>query len=260
MASGKIVQRKQDTAVVQTIDRESTTVYLATAVLLIVFETWGKPAAYIRHAWGAPLLQLLGNDYVPYAAVLPFQFWGVASLIIRVVVPVLFIVAVLRASPVEYGFTLRGQRATARPYLLTLAAMLPVLWFASALPSFQAKYPLYRDAVLGGWHFWGYQLFYGVQFLGVEAFFRGFALFALARRIGDHAVWVMMIPYVMVHFGKPVFEVFAAIIAGVVLGRWALRSGSFLWGWVLHWAIAIAMDLMVVGRRLGLAGIVDVLR
>jgi len=59
-----------------------------------------------------------------------------------------------------------------------------------------------------------------------------------------------------VHFGKPVPEVFAAIVAGLVLGTWALRSGSFLWGWLLHWTVAISMDLFVMTRQLGLGAVV----
>lgn len=229
--------------------------YLTTIVLLILFETWGKPAAFLRGGWGAGLLARLGPGDAPYETLLPFQYWGVASLGLRVLIPLVVIVGVLRASPRDFGFAGPGSLTSARPYLLALGAMLPVLWIMSGTPAFQAKYPLYREASAGGWRFWGYQLAYGAQFLGVEAFFRGFALFGLARSIGGHAVWVLTIPYVMVHFGKPVPEVFAAIVAGWLLGRWALTSGSFLWGWLLHWTIALAMDLMVIGRLGGMAGV-----
>jgi membrane protease YdiL (CAAX protease family) len=129
--------------------------------------------------------------------------------------------------------------------------MIPVLVWASTLASFQAKYPFYDQAVLGGWHFWGYQLAYGLQFLGVEAFFRGFMLFGLERRFGWYAIPVMVIPYVMIHFGKPAPETFAAIVAGFLLGWMALRSRSFVWGAALHWSVAITMDVLVIGREIG---------
>ena len=61
----------------------------------------------------------------------------------------------------------------------------------------------------------------------------------------------MVIPYVMIHFGKPYPETFAAIVAGVLLGWMALRSRSFLWGAALHWAVAITMDTLVIGREIG---------
>ena len=36
--------------------------------------------------------------------------------------------------------------------------------------------------------------------------------------MGSHAIFVMVVPYVMIHFGKPMLETVGAIIAGVVLG------------------------------------------
>jgi membrane protease YdiL (CAAX protease family) len=56
----------------------------------------------------------------------------------------------------------------------------------------------------------------------------------------------MVIPYCMIHFGKPVPEALAAIFAGVVLGVLALRSGSFYLGVVLHCVVALLMDLLAV--------------
>jgi membrane protease YdiL (CAAX protease family) len=64
---------------------------------------------------------------------------------------------------------------------------------------------------------------------------------------------VMVIPYVMIHFGKPMPETFAAIVAGTLLGYLALRSRSFLWGALLHWSVAITMDAFVIGREIGWA-------
>ena len=126
-----------------------------------------------------------------------------ASLVIRVLVPFGVVAFILREPLGEWGWRLKPRWQDLRPYVLFLAVMLPVLTLASLLSSFQAKYPFYDGAVAGGWHFWGFQLFYGVQFLGVEAFFRGFLLFGLERRLGWYAIGVSTIPYVMIHFGKP---------------------------------------------------------
>ena len=94
-----------------------------------------------------------------------------------------------------------------------------------------------------------------MQFLGLEAFFRGFLVFGLYPRLGVYAVPVMVIPYTMIHFGKPAPETFAAVIAGFILGYLALKSRSFLWGWMLHWGVAITMDLLVIGREFGFGNI-----
>lgn len=231
-------------------DVRTVTVFLASTVLLIVFEYWGLASSFSGTELHRDLAGALGDRHAPYFDLLPYQYWGVSSLVLRVLVP-LGIVALLRESPRDWGWRLVWRWHHVWPYVVFLAAMLPLLAWASTFGSFQAKYPFYDGAVAGGWHFWGFQLFYGLQFLGVEAFFRGFLLFGLEKRFGWYAIPVMVIPYVMIHFGKPAPETFAAIVAGFLLGYLALRSRSFLWGVVLHWSVAITMDTMVLGRELG---------
>jgi membrane protease YdiL (CAAX protease family) len=233
------------------VDRRSLIVFVAATVLLVVFEYWGLPARFEGSSLHGSVADALGPGYRPYFSLLPYQFWGVSSLVIRVLAPVVIIVLVLRENPRDWGFRIRGQWDQLRPYAIALLVMVPVVYVVSALASFQAKYPFYELASAGGWHFWGYHLFYGLQFLGLEVFFRGFLLFGLYRRLGYYAIPVMVIPYTMIHFGKPVPETFAAIIAGFVLGYLALKSRSVLWGWAVHWGVAITMDLMVIGREIG---------
>jgi membrane protease YdiL (CAAX protease family) len=56
----------------------------------------------------------------------------------------------------------------------------------------------------------------------------------------------MMIPYVMIHFDKPILEVFAAIIAGIVLGTLAMRTRSIWAGFLIHVSVALAMDIAAI--------------
>ena len=62
---------------------------------------------------------------------------------------------------------------------------------------------------------------------------------------------IMTIPYCMIHFGKPMPETLAAIVAGLVLGYLALKSKSWLYGALLHWAIGITMDLLSIFHKGG---------
>ena len=234
------------------LDRRTVTVLLGTAVLLIVFEYWGLAGSFrgtVLHDWVA---DRLGEGYRAYRELLPFQWWGLCSLVLRVLAPAVLVGLVLREPLRDWGWRVKPRWRDVRPYVGFLVAMIPIVAVVSLMGSFQAKYPFYEGAAAGGWHFWGFQVFYGVQFLGVEAFFRGFLLFGLERRLGWYAIGISTIPYVMIHFGKPMPETFAAIVAGVLLGWMALRTRSFLWGAALHWAVALLMDITVLSRQLGL--------
>ena len=237
------------------LDRRTVVVLLTAVVLLIVFEYWGLADWFRTSMWHERVAGWLGDGYRPYFDLLPYQYWGVASLLIRVLIPFGVVAFVLREPLREWGWRVKPHWRDVKPYVLFLATMIPIVTVMSLMGSFQAKYPFYEGAVAGGWHFWGYQLLYGLQFLGVEAFFRGFVLFGLERRFGWYAIGISTIPYVMIHFGKPMPETFAAIVAGCLLGWMALRTRSFLWGVALHWSVALLMDITVMSREIGLVRI-----
>lgn len=226
---------------------------IASLVLVVVFTLWGKPQYLRRHlpAVGAWIGLSPEN---PYHAMLPYVYWAVTSVVLRVLVPLAIIVWVLHRRPADFGYRLRGVTSHAWLYLLMFGAMIPLVAAASFTPAFQAKYPLFFNPA-GGWtQFVLYQLAYGIQFVGVEAFFRGFMTFGLYPRFGYLAVFIMVIPYTMVHFGKPPLEVFMAIPAGLLLGYLALKTRSWIFGAMLHWSVAIAMDLMAIAHRGGFVG------
>jgi uncharacterized protein len=224
---------------------------IAISALLTVFYYWGRPRFYRRNMQ-RPMSQWLetGGDDLLFG-VLPYSYWAVASLVIRVAIPCLIIIFVFKEPIRDYGYRLKGAVSHGKIYLLLYAVMFPVVLGVSYTRSFQHKYPFYKNAMLGAEHFLTYQIFYGVQFIALEAFFRGFMLFALHRRFGYYAIPIMTIPYCMIHFGKPPAETFGAIIAGLALGYLALKSKSWVYGAALHWGIGITMDLLAILQKGG---------
>ena len=178
---------------------------------------------------------------------------GLTSFVVRFLAPVVIIVWLLKRRPVEFGYRIRGIATHLPMYLVLYLAMLPVLIWASSFSSFRGFYPFYDRAGEGGAAFWLYELGYLSQFIGLEAFFRGFLTFGLLRRFGMLSIVVMTVPYTMIHFGKPMPEAIGAIFAGLILGYMALRSRSFVPGIFLHAGVAITMDVLVLWRN-GLLG------
>ena len=70
----------------------------------------------------------------------------------------------------------------------------------------------------------------------------------LKSRLGIASVLVMLTPYCMIHYYKPFPEAMGAIGAGLVLGVLSYRTGTILYGWFLHYAVALSMDLLALGQ------------
>ena len=91
-----------------------------------------------------------------------------------------------------------------------------------------------------------WEIFYFLQFISLEFFFRGFLVHGLKKEIGDYSVLVMVIPYCMIHFQKPFLETIGAIFAGLILGYLSLRKNSIATGIALHFSVAITMDVFAL--------------
>lgn len=150
-------------------------------------------------------------------------------------------------------FGLRPGRGDARIYAILFLMMLPFVAGAAMTPDFSSYYPFYKvppDQPL--WpRFAIWEAAYILQFLAVEFFFRGALLHAARHRFGAWAILLPLLPYMMIHFGKPWPESAGAVVAGLVLGYLSLRTGSILYGVMLHVGVALTMDfaaLAVTGR------------
>lgn len=232
------------------LDRRTTTVFFVAIVLLIAFQYFGKPESY-RGVFAARFQPVAVAWLGSHADMAPFVHWGLSSIVLRVLIPFAVIAFVFREPLSNYGWKWRGTLAHLPLYAGLYLIMIPLIAWASTQASFQQKYPFYAGAAAGGRAFWGYELLYGAQFMGVEFFFRGFLTFALFRRFGYNALLIMAIPYVMVHFNKPLPETFGALGAAMVLGALALRAGSCVPGIFVHWAVGMTMDVLAIGKSLG---------
>jgi len=94
-----------------------------------------------------------------------------------------------------------------------------------------------------------WELMYWMQFLSLEMFFRGWMLGAMRKSIGAAAIFVMAVPYCMIHYGKPYLEANGAIVAGIVLGSLAMHTRSIYAGFLVHVTVAFLMDFLALWKR-----------
>jgi len=229
-------------------DRDAVVVLMVSIGLLLTFFYWGRPTFYFTSGASGFVADLAWGPLERYPGVGGYLWWGLSSMVLRVGLPLIVIVWMLGKRPGDFGFRIRGTARHLPVYGAFFLVMLPILFWVSSFDSFLSYYPFYSRAVEGGAGFWLYELGYAMQFIGVEAFFRGFMTFGLLPRFGPVSVVIMTVPYTMIHFSKPMPEATAAIVAGLVLGTMAVRTKSFVPGIFLHVAVAISMDLLVLWR------------
>ncbi|MDI9337967.1 MAG: CPBP family intramembrane metalloprotease [Alphaproteobacteria bacterium] len=178
-------------------------------------------------------------------------YWALCIFFFYLIVPVIMIKWVFKEKLSEYGLALAGLTSGMKIYFMFLLFMLPLIWVLSYTDSFQQTYPFYKIEYSGtsNTHFFIWEGFYFLQFVGLEFFFRGFMLHALKKQFGFYAIFIMTIPYCMIHFQKPLPETIGAIFAGIILGTMSLKSNSIWLGVLLHFSVAIAMDCFSLMHR-----------
>ncbi len=173
-------------------------------------------------------------------------WWLSWHIIGYVLIPVLLIKYVLKEKIATYGV---GWGDTNKYFAWYALLAMPIVLFAfiaSFRPDFSGHYPFYQLASRSWSDLLLWELIYIIQFICLEFFFRGFLLHASRPICGIAALFIMIIPYTMIHFPKPWLEASGAIFFGLFLGILALKSRS-IWGgaWV-HITIAVSMDIFAL--------------
>lgn len=199
-------------------------------------------------AWTNELLASIAARFPSVPRDLWKWLWWVAGcLCTMVVAPMILLRVVAGVGPRETGVRLKGTGRDGLVYALLFLIFAPVVWLASTRADFQWTYPFYppRGRPLGpDWV--AFEIAYFVQFFSVEYFFRGVMVLGLRPALGRASILVMLAPYCMIHFHKPMLEALGAIGAGAVLGCLSYRTRTVLYGWWLHYAVALSMDLLAL--------------
>jgi membrane protease YdiL (CAAX protease family) len=152
-------------------------------------------------------------------------------------------------SLLDMGLRTRGFLKHAWIYGLCLAVVLPLLLLVSRQPDFGNYYPFYKQSSRSFYDLFSWEAMYFAQFFGLEMFFRGFWLGALRRSFGSGAIFVMAVPYCMIHYGKPFLEANGAIVAGIFLGSVSMKTKSIYQGFLVHITVAALMDWLALWHR-----------
>lgn len=184
-----------------------------------------------------------------YGELLIYLWWTTWHVVGYVLLPWLVIRQVMGERMRNLGWGWGETHRHWQAYLLLLSPILLFIYIASFNPDFLQHYPFYKQAGRSWFDFISWEIMYLTQFICLEFFFRGFVLQGLRPAIGANAIWVMCVPYLMIHFPKLWPEAFGAILFGLFLGMLALRSRSIWGGFFVHAGVAVGMDVASMLRQ-----------
>lgn len=178
-------------------------------------------------------------------------YWAMASSAFYFIPAIVVIRLVFKDKIQNYGLKLKGMFTGWKIYVAMYIFMLPLIYLVSRNDEFLNTYPFYRikskaDLLpyLGIW-----EAAYIIQFIALEFFFRGFLVLGLKGKLGIYSICVMIIPYCMIHFSKPLPECVGSIFAGLILGWMSYKTNSVIMGAMLHISVALSMDFLSLWHR-----------
>ena len=252
-------------------DRTALVILVSVPFVLTLLEYYGMPWHYSRHRETAsrleramqrpavnnpPYVEHLGKIEMPgeYSHQLQrYMWWAIGCFVCLVLLPMLVGKFAANKSPRALGVRFKGTLKEAPTYLLLYLIFLPVIYYVSLQPDFQKTYPFFKINPREGLtrEFWIFEILYFSQFFAIEFFFRGFMVLGLKKALGMASVLVMLAPYCMIHYYKPMPEAMGAIGAGLVLGiALPTEAARSIYGWWLHFCRSrSAMDLLSLHHR-----------
>jgi uncharacterized protein len=156
-----------------------------------------------------------------------------SSLFYYAILPVIVILLLLNRNPLDYGFRLGNIRIWAKYVGIFCLIAAPILFLTTLSSEFHKYYKIENFNLLT------YFLINFASLFGSEYFFRGFLIFGLKDKFKESSILIQMIPFVLVHFGKPELETLSTIITGIIFGFIVYKGNSFWPAFIIHLFINI---------------------
>jgi uncharacterized protein len=172
-----------------------------------------------------------------YHKLTAFKYWD--RVILYLVIPLLVIFLLFRENPREYGFSFGDWKLGLTYTALGILLMAPVIHY---LGSGDESMKTYYERFMPGLPWTTF-----LDLIGWEFFFRGWILFAYARKFGHDAMWLQAVPFALAHIGKPEVETLSTIFGGFAFGWVAYRTKSFVWPFLIHWFISTFIIIVAAG-------------
>jgi uncharacterized protein len=183
-------------------------------------------------------------QFHPQVYLIEYLYWFIGDFITFFVLPVFIIRLFFKEKLSSFGLQIGDYKVGLKITLIFILIMLPLVWIASSTDSFANVYPHLSSARESWTIFLIYELGLLVYMIAWEFVWRGYMLFGLFEKFGFYSLFIQLIPFVILHNGKPMLETFGSILAGLALGILALRTKSIFYCVIAHMSVMFSIDLI----------------
>ena len=223
--------------IIRELDRKVIVIFLSVAVLQTI--SWYFTSRNFFRINIFPHYQNNSDVYL-----YEYLYWFTTDFITLFILAILIIKFVIKEDLKNYGLQAGDYKAGLIISAIFLGVMLVIIWFVSATPDFATKYP-HLQSTKNSWRdFYIYESGMLLYMIGWEFIWRGFMLFGLKKKFGYYSVLIQMIPFVILHNGKPIAETFGAIAGGIALGMLAFRTNSIYYCVFSHMGVMFSIDVI----------------
>lgn len=224
------------------LDKNIVTIFITVALL----QTISYHFASIKYFYDSGLSSFVSENLVDLYSNL---YWFGLDIILIFLIPVLIIQFYFREKLNNYGLIFGDLNFGLKVSMVVILIMAALIWFVSASEDFSLNYPSLKSAKDFSVQFLTYEVALFCYIVAWEFIWRGYMLFGLEKKFGYYAVLIQMIPFVILHNGKPLLEMLGAIPGGIFLGILALRTRSILYGVIIHFSVMFFIDLYSILRH-----------
>ena len=158
----------------------------------------------------------------------PIENDWLTSFIYYAVCPLGVIFIVLRKNPLDFGLRLGSPRIWGFYVIITCAVSAIILYLSSFSSSLQHYYQA------SDFNLFTYFLTNCVILASQEFIYRGYLLFGLMEKFKEGSILIQMVPFVLLHLGKPELETISTIITGILFGYICYRGKSYWPAFIIH--------------------------
>jgi uncharacterized protein len=151
-----------------------------------------------------------------------------STFIYYAVFPLLVALFILRKNPLDFGLRPGSPRIWGFWVAVICIAAAVILYASSFARSLQSYY------LADDFSFPVYFLTSCISLSASEFIYRGFLLFGLKEKFQEGSILIQMIPFALLHLGKPELETVSTLITGILFGYVAYRGRSFWPAFLIH--------------------------